>query len=129
MKKELIITVIIVIVIFVASFITQNFTEKSISEMNGNLENLKHDVMNESKNSDELNDEIDEIYNIWEEKFKVLTFYIEHNDLEKVNTELKLIKGFIEAKEEEQGVPEIENCLYILKHLEDKQMITLKNIF
>lgn len=129
MKKELIITVIIVITIFVTSFFTQNYTKQSISEMNNNLENLKSSVINESKDSSELSDEIDEIYNKWEDKYKFLTCYLEHSELEKVNTELKLIKGYIEVEEEKQSVSEIENCLYILKHLKDKQMLNIKNIF
>lgn len=129
MKKELIITVIIVITIFITSFFTQNYTKKSIAEMNNNLENLKSSVINESKDSSELYDEIDEIYNKWEDKYKFLTCYLEHSELEKVNTELKLIKGFIEVEEEKQSVSEIENCLYLLKHLKDKQMLNIKNIF
>ena len=129
MKKEIIITVIIVIAIFVTSFFTQNYTKKSISEINDKLENLKTNIMIESKNNDELMDEINTIYNKWEEKYNKLTFYLEHTELEKVNTELKLIKGFLEVKEENQSIPEIENCLYILEHLKDKQTFNLKNIF
>ena len=129
MKKELIITVIIVITIFVASFFAQNYINISISDMNNNLENLKNSVINESKDSSELSDEIDEIYNKWEDRYKILTCYVEHSELEKVNTELKLIKGFIEVEEEKQSVSEIENCLYLLKHLKDKQVLNLKNIF
>ena len=129
MKKEIIITVIIVIAIFVTSFFTQNYTKKSISEINDKLENLKTNIMIESKNNDELTDEINTIYNKWEEKYNKLTFYLEHTELEKVNTELKLIKGFLEVKEENQSIPEIENCLYILEHLKDKQTFNLKNIF
>ncbi len=129
MKKELIITVIIVITIFVASFFAQNYINISISDMNNNLENLKNSVINESKDSNELSDQIDEIYNKWEDRYKILTCYVEHSELEKVNTELKLIKGFIEVEEEKQSVSEIENCLYLLKHLKDKQVLNLKNIF
>ena len=129
MKKELIITVIIVITIFITSFLTQNYTKKSISEINDKLEDLKTNIMIESKNNDELMDEINTIYNKWEEKYNKLTFYLEHTELEKVNTELKLIKGFLEVKEENQSIPEIENCLYLLEHLKDKQTFNLKNIF
>ena len=128
MKRELIITVIIVISIFILSFVFQNYTNKSVSEINEKLEIMKEDILQEKENQI-LNDTINKIYINWEEKYKLLSFYLEHNELEKINTQMKLIKGHIEADASNEAIPEIENCLYILKHLKDKQKLDLKNIF
>ena len=129
MKKELIITVIIVIGIFITSFITKNYTSKSFAEIDEDLNNIKNDIINETKDNEELISDVQSIYEKWEKKYKYLAYYLEHNELEKVNTQLQLLKGHLEGDDTKEGIPEIEDCLYLLKHLKEKQMLNLSNIF
>ena len=75
------------------------------------------------------NEFIDEIFESWMQKNKTLSLYLEHNELEKVNLSLKMIKGFIEIDIIDESVPEIENCKAILDHIEEKQDFNIKNIF
>ncbi len=129
MKKELIIVVVIIICIIIASIISQNNTKKEIASMNEQLEMLRLDVIDNKKNYVELTKNIDEIFESWMQKNKTLSLYLEHNELEKVNLSLKMIKGFIEIDIIDESVPEIENCKAILDHIEEKQDFNIKNIF
>lgn len=129
MKRELIIVIIITICVIIGSVISQNNTKKNIADMNERLESLKSEVINREKPYTELDHDIDEIYDYWMEKDKLFSIYLEHNELEKVNVYLKTAKGFLEANEIEESVPEIEGCMAILEHIEEKQAFNLKNIF
>ncbi len=129
MKKELIITIIIVIVIIVAGIATQNNTKKIIGNFSDMLENIKHEILQEEKEQSEYNETINNIYEQWLENDQGLSIYLEHNELEKITTELREIKGSIEVAQIKESVAHIETCLATLEHLEDKQAFNLKNIF
>ena len=60
---------------------------------------------------------------------KKLAYYIEHDELEKVDTNLIGLKSYIETEEESDAVSELEKSVFVLKHIEDKTRMNLKNIF
>ena len=129
MKKELIIVVIIIICVIIASIFSQNNTKKQVAEINQELEVIKKQIINKEKSYEEFSKDMDNIFDKWMEKDKLFSIYLEHNELEKVNIYLKTAKGFLEANEIEESVPEIEGCIAVLKHIEEKQAFNIKNIF
>ncbi len=129
MKKELIIVLIIIVCIIIGSIVAQNNTKKEIADIDNELESLKTEIVENNKSYLELNEELDKIYENWEEKDKILSLYIEHNELEKINLSLKTIKGFLEVDITNESVQEIEKCIATLEHIEEKQAFNIKNIF
>lgn len=97
----------------------------SKNKSEGNKEN---DIKKDKKNS-ELREKSQEIFNEWLKNFNVMAYFIEHDELEKVNTQMRLIMAEYEANSIEDAVPEIEEGIFILEHIEDRQEITWKNIF
>lgn len=129
MKKELVITAIIIFAIIVANYLTQSYTKKCVEEISIRLENLKNEALEEEIDNMYLVEQAEEIYQDWVKKNEKLSYYLEHNELEKVHSQIKIAKGYFEADEAESGVPELENCIYILEHIEEKMAFRLKNIF
>lgn len=129
MYKEIIICVVVIIIVVGLNIITENYTKESVAFMKGNLENLKENMISEEKNEQNIKTQIDDIVNNWNEKHKKLAYYIEHDELEKVKTELVSLKGNIEVKEYEQGIPNLNNCVFILEHIKEKTALQIKNIF
>lgn len=112
--------------------------KESANEKNG--ENMEENDEQDSENKPESNKENDtknsdlskksqEIFKEWLKNFNVMAYFIEHDELEKVNTQMRLIMAEYEAKSLEDAVPEIEEGIFILEHIEDRQKITWKNIF
>jgi len=126
MLKELIICIIIIVTVVGLSVISQRYTEETSTSITMKLEDLKEDVLEEKEN---LGEDIDNIINDWEERFKILAFYIEHDELEKVKTELTDIKSNIEVKDYEDAVPNIDKCIYILEHIKDRFKLSISNVF
>ena len=78
--------------------------------------------------SKELKQKSEDIYKEWLGMNDTLTFYIEHDELEKVNVQLERIIANFNVDSKEDAMPEIKEAIYILRHIEKKQKLTLKNI-
>lgn len=138
MYKQVIIIIIVLVVIVVANIITQNNTSKAVEVMSQNLSQLREKIhkLNESEESFKINEEqeesmkkMEDIENLWEEKDETMSYYIEHNELEKVRTELTKLKANIETKDYQTAVESLDNCAFILKHIKDKSALKIVNIF
>ena len=126
MLKELIICIIIIVTVVGLSVISQKYTEQTSTSMTTKLEDLKVDALEEKES---LEENADNIINDWEERFKILAFYIEHDELEKVRTELTAIKSNLEVKDYESAIPNIDKCIYILEHIKDRFKFKISNVF
>ena len=129
MYKEIIICSIVIIIVVGLNILTENYTKESVALMTGNLEDLKKNMISEEQDEEDLNNQIEDIVNNWNERHKKLAYFIEHDELEKVETELVSLKGNIEVKEYEQGIPNLNNCIFILEHIKEKTALQIKNIF
>lgn len=126
MNKEIILSAILLIFIFTANYFTRSYTQKSIEEVTQKLENLKIEMLEKGEQTGEKYEQLEEL---WSEKYEVLAYYIEHDELEKVSSELFQLKGSIQTDQVDEGIPTIENCKFILDHIKDKDKFEIKNIF
>lgn len=145
MKKELIICITIIVLIISANIITQNYTKSCVGKMNERIdmiseavygkldleENKKLENSNENNKIDKstIQKETDNLESTWNEFQEKLAYYIEHDELEKVETQIYAIKGFCEVEKYDEILPEAEKCSFILKHIEEKTKLSAKNIF
>lgn len=140
MKKELIIVIIIVIAIIILDAITHNYTKTNFAKINEQLEQIKEmskniDKKEKERKSDENSkqQELQEEIKIMEENWKAINkktaFYIEHEELEKVNASMIKFKSYIQLEEYTEAIPELENCKYILDHIRDKEAMQIINLF
>lgn len=127
MYKEMIISIILVILIFIGDFITQNYTKKAVSTLIDELGKLKQSLINNSKEDSEF--EVNEIAKKWEEVHDKLAYYIEHDELEKVETNLTACKSLAETENYDLAISELEKTVFVLNHITDKYAFNLENIF
>lgn len=128
MKKELVISIIIITLIILGNIITQNYTKNSTIKISELLDNLKIEVLTKNE-KEKLLSKISFIEDDWNKFEEKLAYYIEHDELEKVESQISSIKGFIEVNNYEEVVPEIERGIFILEHIQDKSKLNIKNIF
>ena len=127
MIKEIIICIVIIIAIIFGNVVTQDYTKQSVAELTDTLSNLKDKV--EQKNTDILEEETKKVEDKWEEKHNKLAYYIEHNELEKIEVELTTIKSNIETADYDHSIESIDKSMFLLKHVEDRYAFNLENIF
>ena len=150
MKKEEIATLVIIGIILIIDLITLFYTKKCCAKISDDLTNLENMTVesikaenndnseNNGSNSEgdenkkieskELKQKTEDIYKEWLGMNDTLTFYIEHDELEKVNVQLERIIANFNVDSTEDAVPEIKEAIYILRHIEKKQRLTLRNI-
>ena len=131
MWKEVIICLIIVALIVIGNNTTQSFSSDTIMEITSELNELKEVLKQDEMqtNNEHAKIKIDEIYELWKEKYKTLAYYIEHNELEKIETNLTGIKSYIESNEIPDAIEELDTASFILSHIEEKYAFNLQNIF
>lgn len=129
MYKELVFIIIIIVLVIVGNIITQNNTNKTVEIMSEELNTFKNEILNDNVNKMEVQNHIRKINNTWDEYLEILAYYIEHDELEKVTTELTKSKANVETKNYDLAVENLDNCIFILEHIKDKSALKIVNIF
>lgn len=128
MFKEIFICILILSMIFVGNYITQSYTSKSVKEISNKLIEIEDEMKKESIENKKIKDKIGEMSNNLEEKHNKLSYYIEHNEIEKVETEITSLKSYVEVEQYDEAINEIERALFILNHIKDKYEFNLKTV-
>ena len=131
MWKETIICIVIIIAIILGNFIIQKYTSESVEIITNELADLR-EYLKENSNDIQNNqskEKIDKIFKYWEERRNKLAYFIEHDELDKVETDLTSIKSFIETSEYQDSISEVDKCKFVLNHIKDKYEFNLQNIF
>ena len=129
MYKELIISFIVIALVVIGNVITQNNTIEAISQISDELMLLREEMEKDHVDQEKSKEQMKKVEEVWEKKYKIMAFYTEHNELEKVQTELTKLKADIHMKEYAQGVENLESCIFILEHIKDKSALKIVNIF
>ena len=119
----------VILLVVIANIITQNYTNKSVEFIDKELDTLKQALLKEEVEKEKIEQEMEEVMSKWKEKYEKLAFFIEHDELEKVETELTSLKANIEVEQYEEGIPDLEKSIFILNHIKEKFKFNIKNIF
>ena len=126
--RERWICIIIVAIIISLDIVMQNYTKKSTDEIISDLEKINV-ALKTQQTEEDLKHKLIEIKEKWKEKNSILAYYIEHNELEKVETNLTSMISYIETGEYNLALDKIETNIFVLKHIKDKYQLSLENIF
>ena len=127
MYKEIIISVIVVVAIIGIDLIAQQNTKNNIGFIISELEELKENIKKEDK--EKVNEKMDMLNSEWEEIYNKMAIYIEHDELEKVKTNMVALEGFIEVEDYETGINELNKSIYVLQHIAEKYDFSIVNVF
>ena len=127
MYKELIIISVVIILIVGLDIVTGNYTKESVEVISKGLSELRGYIQEENK--EKAKNKMEEIKEKWEERYKVLAFYIEHDELEKIETELTGLEADISIDEYKNCVSGIDTTIFILEHIKEKEEFHLRSIF
>lgn len=128
MKKEIIIVIVIVTLIIIGHIFTQNYINEFFNDICYKLDEIEENINNNGESSI-LDSKISNIQEKWNNKFNIIAIFVEHDELEKVETHLITIKADIDTKEYNKCIEEIEKCKFVLKHISDKDALKIVNIF
>ena len=102
MTKELVISVIIIVVIIAGDIFTTKYTNKSIETATQSLSEIRKEMEKENEediDADKLKEKIKESRSDWNKRHKKLAIYIEHDELEKIETDFAGLNGDLDKEE------------------------------
>ena len=102
-------------------------TDKLINDTQAQLGKIEEKIDNNSIGN--TKNEVEGLNDKWEKYEKTLSFFIEHDELEKVSAKVAIIKENVKNKEYEIALEDIVETKYLLEHIKDKYNLSLKNIF
>ena len=85
MYKETIICIIVVALILIGNTLTGNYTKETIETTSENLIELRNEINQEAVNFENIKKKVSDINIEWEERYKTLAYYIEHNEISRSN--------------------------------------------
>ena len=127
MLKEMWICIVIVVLILGLDIFTQNYTKESMNKISEMLANLKEEILKTNKS--EITKKVKEIDNNWNKMHDKLAYYIEHDELEKVDTAIIEVKSYIETEDYSSAVAELDKGKFVLEHIEEKYSFNIQNVF
>lgn len=127
MYKEFIIIIVVILLIVGLDIITNKYTKKTLQILSGDLKILREYILDEDK--EKSKDQMKKIKENWEQRYKILAFYIEHDELEKVETEMVKLETDIEVEEFKHCVSELETIIFILEHIQEKEEMHFRSVF
>ena len=133
MLKETCIILIIVILVITLNTIAQKYTDETFEEISIDLQELgkgfKTEEEKDKVDGKAMEEKLDIIKEKWEQRYKILAYYIEHDELEKVYTSIVALDGLLNLEEYGNAIAELEKIKYTLEHIKEKYTFTLMNIF
>lgn len=125
--KEYIIVLVILIIVFVINFITSKKLENAIGWMDDGMESIGNKI-SENK-EDDAKKEFYELEDKWKSETEKLSYFVEHNELEKVSREVIIVEANFSINDSDKIIESINELKFLLEHIEDKNKLKLKNIF
>ena len=107
MYKETIISIVIIVFVLISNNIAQKHTDNTLGKTDEELYDLRSKIENvltqkEKTTEQEIQEGIDKILEQWEKDYYVLAIYLEHDELEKVETELTSLEAHVDIEEYEK---------------------------
>jgi len=127
MFKEIVIIVVVIVFVVGLDILSNNYLKESVTELSNELNELKIQILEENKQEAQI--QMRRIKDKWKEKYKVLAYYIEHDELEKVETELVRLSADIDMEEYKHCINELNTAIFILEHIQQKERLDIISIF
>ena len=125
--KETIISISIILSILILDIASQNYTKRAVQDMNNSISAFRNQINNVEEET--LQKCVDNINTKWKEYNRILSLYIEHNELEKVETYLAGYKNYVYADDKQVAFKDIDQTEFMLEHISNKYKFTIENIF
>lgn len=122
--KDSLIILFIIIIVMIGNTISQNILEKDSDNLIGKLE-----ILNQKLETEEAKDIVEEIYNLWEETEERWSIIVLHQELDYIKTAILGVKSGLESNDIEYSYQQIQNSIFLVGHIKEKEVLKWKNIF
>lgn len=123
--KDSVIILIIIAMVIIGNVISQNILKQDSENLISKLEDLKDNI----NQTDIAKEKVNQIYELWEDIDSRWSIIITHQELDLIKTAILTIKAGIEIEDKRIAYEQIENSIFLVGHIKEKEALSLKNIF
>ena len=125
-KKEIIIIVIILSLITILEVFTRENTKRVMREIENKLNVVKDTISFENKSNIK---KMEQLEKYWDKEIKVMSLYLEHDELEKIENGMARLKANVDNNESNSAIENIEEIKFIMEHIKRKNILNIQNVF
>ena len=127
MIRDLSLIAIIISVVIIGHVYVQNSIREGSQETVEKLESIKSQVqMNDLQNAKK---DAESLYEDWRKKSDNWSVIADHQEIDNIEKSILNIKSSINSEDLDQIIPKIDESIYLISLIEDKERIKIKNIF
>ena len=127
MFKEILIIIIVLVLVVSLDIITNNYTTYAANSLSDELLELRDFILKKDKNN--IDKKIEEIDKNWNKYNQKLSYYMEHDELEKVGNGLTALKAHLDVEEYSDSIENIDANIFILQHIQEKEKFSISSLF
>ena len=129
--KEFIIITVILILIFGGALYTNKYLDRTANDLLSELKDLKQNIMkmNEEDSGETIKKETKNLIDKWNQTEDGWAIIILHDELDFIETSLTKMQSSIENDEFKDSLEELDNAIFLVEHIKQKEKFSLKNIF
>lgn len=125
--KSLVISILIVVILITTWLLMYDTISQSTKEFNSLINKMENEVLdNKWTSTMSIYHSIDDK---WEEKQSTLLLILDHEEIEKINLSLRKVKKYIIVEDKTMTLGETSVLKFLLNHIQEKESLSLKNIF
>lgn len=123
------IIIIITLALIALVIVEQVFIDNTFNDLEIFASNLKTDIAEQSEISTEnITEQIDNLYNFWNVKESLLCLTINHKDLDKIGEQIDKLKTYILEDNKEYAVYELNVLIFYINSYQNITAVSFKNI-
>ncbi len=122
--KEFIIVFLVILFVISMEFITKRITEEFVEKIDKKIGEVE-----ESLETADSENKIEELVNLWKNEEVKLEYYMEHQELEDISVKIINTKSNIKNGDLDEAREQIDEVKFRVQHIKNKQKLELKNIF
>lgn len=125
--KEYFIIIIILIFVIYINYLTDKDLKNQIAWMRNGVISIENKIEDDKKT--EAKNEFDLLRSKWNDITEHLELFVDHSELEKISSDIVRIDANFETDGYEELMENIYDLKFMLKHIEEKNQLKLKNFF
>ena len=127
--RELLVIIFILGLIIFGTLYTHKYLDDTTNILVKYLEEINEGIKNKKLAGVELKDKSEKLYKEWGKINKNWSNIVLHEEIDNIETALIKMKSKIEIGNLDESLEDIETCIFLVKHIKEKEKTTIKNIF
>lgn len=127
MIRDIFVIAIILISVILGHVYVQNLLKENSVEVISKLEEIKSKIQNDE--TEDLKEKAQKVYDYWKEQADIWSIIVDHQEIDNIEKSVLNIKASIESEDRDQIMSKIDESIFLISLIEDKEKLSIKNVF